>query len=127
MKIPRKKKDTKAVSDGNELLEVHDLDLSYIPDALREQFQEMLRKYSSMWDGSLGEIETTKHRIELVPGTRPVAQAPYCAGHNSRKIEGQEVPKMLQGRHHCTGAVKIDFTCITGSKSSWIYAILHRV
>jgi len=39
-----------------------------------------------MWDGSLGVIRTTEHRIDLKPGTVPQRQAPYRAGHASRGV-----------------------------------------
>ena len=47
---------------------------------------------------TLGEINTTVHRIELIPETRPVAQAPYWAGPKAREIEDSEVTKMLEAR-----------------------------
>ena len=40
-------------------------------------------------------INTTVHRIELIPETRPIAQAPYRAGLKAREIEDVEVQKML--------------------------------
>ena len=76
--------------------DVEELDLSHVPDRLRERFRRMLKKYSRMWDGTLGEINTTVHRIELIPGTRPIAQAPYRAGPKAREIEHAEVKKMLE-------------------------------
>ena len=55
----------------------------------------MLSKHAKMWDGKLGEISVTKHRIDLVPNARPVYQAPYRAGRQSREIESTEVQRML--------------------------------
>ncbi|CDF40830.1 unnamed protein product [Chondrus crispus] len=49
-----------------------------------------------MWDGTLGEINTTVHRIELIPETRPIAQDPYRAGPKAREVEDAEVQKMLE-------------------------------
>ena len=66
--------------------DVEELDLSYLPDWLREKFRRMLKKYSRMWDGTLGEINTTVHRMELIPETRPIAQAPYRAEPKAREI-----------------------------------------
>ena len=60
--------------------DVEELNLSHVPDRLRERFRRMLKRYSRMWDGTLGGINTTVHRIELIPETRPIAQAPYRAG-----------------------------------------------
>lgn len=76
--------------------DVEDLDLSHVPTRLREKFRNMLKRYSSMWDGTLGEIQIAQHCIELVPGTRPIAQPPYRAGPKAREVEGKEVEKMLK-------------------------------
>lgn len=67
-------------------LTVDDLDLSHGPEALRGRFREMMRKLSKMWDGSLEEINTTEHRIELLAGTRPTAQPPRRAAPRAREI-----------------------------------------
>ena len=56
----------------------------------------MLKKYSKKWDGTLGEINTTVHRIELIPETCPIAKAPYRAGPKAREIEDAEVKKILE-------------------------------
>ena len=56
----------------------------------------MLRKYSHMWNGSLGEITTTEQRIDLVPGSRPVSSVTYRAGPKARKAEQDEVDRMLR-------------------------------
>lgn len=37
---------------------------------MAERLESMLSKYSGMCDGSLGEITTVEHRIELVPGNK---------------------------------------------------------
>ena len=44
----------------------------------------------------LGESNTALHRIELIPETRPIAQAPYRAGPRARDIEYSDVRKMLE-------------------------------
>ena len=54
----------------------------------------MLRKYAHMCDGSLAEISTTDHRIDLTPGAKPVRSAPYRAGPKARKAESEEVERM---------------------------------
>ncbi|CDF38334.1 unnamed protein product [Chondrus crispus] len=76
--------------------DVEELDLSHVPDRLRERFRRMSKKYSRVWDGTLGEIYTTVHRIELIPETRPIAKAPYRAGPKVCEIEDAEVQKMLE-------------------------------
>ena len=49
-----------------------------------------------MWDGKLGEIKITEHRIYLVSDARPFAQPPYRAGPKARQIEQQHVDKMFR-------------------------------
>ena len=48
-----------------------------------------------MWDGRIGEINITKHRIELLSGTRPVRQHPYRTGLCAKEFEGREIATML--------------------------------
>lgn len=76
--------------------DVDALDLNHVPSHLRERFRAMLRKYASMWDGTLSEIQIASHRIDLVSGTHPIAQAPYREGHKAREVKGHEVQKMLK-------------------------------
>ena len=75
---------------------VDDLDLSHVEPRLRTRVREMLRKYSSMWNGNLGEIRVMDHHIELPPDTRPIAQQPYRAGPKAREFEETEVQRMLR-------------------------------
>ena len=82
--------------DPPKIRSVDDLDLSHVDSTHRERLREMLRKFSPMWDGSLGEINTTQHHIDVTPGTRPLAQAPYRAGPRARQIEQAEVDRMLE-------------------------------
>ena len=57
---------------------------------------EVLEKHSRMWDGHLGLIHATKHRIELTAEAKPVHQQPYRAGPTQREHEKKEVEKMLK-------------------------------
>jgi hypothetical protein len=56
----------------------------------------MLKTHKSTWDGRLGEVSAKKHRIDLVPGARPIHSLPYRAGPRAREIEKQEIDKMLR-------------------------------
>ena len=49
-----------------------------------------------MWNGHLGEINATQHRITLKPEYVPTRQPPYRAGHESREIITAQVNKMPQ-------------------------------
>ena len=75
---------------------VDDMDLSHVDEQYRNRLREMLRRHSAMWDGSLGEINSTEHCIELKAGTRPIAQQPYRAGFKEREFVATEIDKMLR-------------------------------
>jgi hypothetical protein len=72
------------------------LDLQHLTEETQSKVTEMLSKFSSMWTGQLGEINITQHRIDLVPDAKPVYQAPYRAGVKGRKVEKEEVERMLK-------------------------------
>ena len=76
--------------------QVNDLDLSHLAPPQRKRVRELLKEFAPMWAGELGEIRTTQHYIDLLPGSRPVAQQPYRAGPKARELEQREVEKMLQ-------------------------------
>lgn len=44
-----------------------DLDLSHVPVQHQERLGAILRMFSKMWDGSLGKVAATEHRIDLIP------------------------------------------------------------
>jgi hypothetical protein len=56
----------------------------------------MLDPHKSMLDGRLGEVSATKHRIDLVPGARPIHSFPYRVEPRAREIEKQEIDKMFR-------------------------------
>eukprot|EP00171_Calliarthron_tuberculosum_P003874 IDg3874t1 len=74
---------------------VDDIDLSELTLAHQKSVREMLRPFSSMWNGQLGEVKVTEHRIELLPGARSVFSQPYRAGIESRKVIQQNVDDLL--------------------------------
>ena len=49
-----------------------------------------------MWDGRLGHAHATSHRIDLIPGAKPVHVPPYRAGARAREAESTEVQRMLK-------------------------------
>ena len=73
---PHQGKDDPAARDGN-AMSVADLHLSHVPLKCSYRLREMLSNYVKMWDGSLGEITTTEHHIDLIAEARPVAFPPY--------------------------------------------------
>ena len=76
---------------------VDNVDLSNLDRKYHASVRAILEEYSSMWDGKLGEIKLTEHRIDLVPDARPFAQPPYRAGPKARQIKQEHVNKMLRG------------------------------
>jgi len=48
--------------------EVKALDLSHLPVAYHKAIRKMLSSHSALWSGTLGEISTATHHIELIPG-----------------------------------------------------------
>jgi len=63
--------DTPITADN---VELH-VDKKYHP-----KIRKMLRKHEKIWEGRLGKITATTHRIDLIPGARPFKSAPYRAG-----------------------------------------------
>jgi hypothetical protein len=72
------------------------VNLEQLSESDRKAVLEMLEPHKSKWDGRLGEVSATKHRIDLVPGARPIHSLPYRAGPRAREIEKQEIDKMLR-------------------------------
>ncbi len=56
----------------------------------------MLHEFEDMWQGQLGTVKVTEHRIELEPGSRPVRLPPHRSGHKAREVEKTEVEEMLR-------------------------------
>lgn len=74
-----------AASDVPDTIEeLESLDLSHVSEPHHRKWRDMLREFTSMWDGSLGKIWIPEHCIDLLPGTRPIAQHSYQAGPTTR-------------------------------------------
>lgn len=73
-----------------------EVDLGNVPPELAERLTEILQRHSTLWDGTLGLMKQTQHRIQLKPGVTPVRQHPYKAGPRAREIERAEVGRMLK-------------------------------
>jgi hypothetical protein len=54
-----------------------DVELAHLTPQEREKVLTMLRKHRTMWDGRLGQVHTTAHRIQLTPGAKPAYSQPY--------------------------------------------------
>eukprot|EP00171_Calliarthron_tuberculosum_P021901 IDg21901t1 len=73
-------------TDKPPCLTVDQIDLSCLSEDQRREVRRMLERFSDMWQGHLGEVTATQHRIDLLPGARPQYSQPYRAGPESRKV-----------------------------------------
>jgi hypothetical protein len=55
----------------------------------------MLEPNHRMWDGRLVTVAATTHRIEVLPGSKPVHAQPYRAGSHAWVAEMTEIDWML--------------------------------
>jgi len=66
-----------------------------VPDTLRGRRKALIDPLHGLWDGSLGTIKATEHRMRLKPGAKPVRLHPYRMGPRTRQLVGEQVDKML--------------------------------
>lgn len=55
-----------------------------VPKALHQSLDDVVQKHHKLWNGDLGLIKATEHRIRLKPGAKPVRLNPYRMGQASR-------------------------------------------
>jgi hypothetical protein len=55
----------------------------------------MLEPHKYMWDGQLGTVTATQHRIQLTPGAQSVHAQPYLSGTRAGAAEQEEIQMML--------------------------------
>lgn len=75
---------------------IEDVDLTDAPKNLHARIRKMLDKHKIMWDGKLGSIHATVHRIETDDNTLPIHMAPYRTGLRKREIITDCVNAMLK-------------------------------
>lgn len=62
----------------------------------RHAFFEMLEEFKSLWNGYLGRIYESNHRIDLLnDNVRPVHSAPNLAGPTERQFAAANINQML--------------------------------
>jgi hypothetical protein len=66
-----------------------EVDLAHLAAAERDEVLRMLEPHRGMWDGRLGTVAATSHRIAVIPGSKPVHCQPYRAGSRARVAEKQ--------------------------------------
>jgi hypothetical protein len=55
----------------------------------------VLEPHRKIWDGHLGTVAATPHRIEVTAGSKPVHCQPYRAGSSARSAEKEEIDRMI--------------------------------
>ena len=65
-----------------------------VPEALQQALDDVIQKHHKLWDGDLGLIKATEHRIVLKPGAKPVRLNPYRMGQASRELTREQVQRM---------------------------------
>ena len=81
------------------------LNLLHVPEEYRKRIWTMLRKNERMWSGHLGEISTTEHKIELIPGSSPVCQEPCHMGSRQKELIEQEIEWMCASGVICPSSL----------------------
>jgi len=69
---------------------------SNVPEGLRPQVLALLEKHRALWNGHLGSIKATEHRIELKPGSKHVRLNPYWIGPRTRELIKAQVDRLLK-------------------------------
>lgn len=62
----------------------------------RKKLDEVLEPFADIWDGHLDNINGNVYRIELKPNSKQIFQNPYSGGSELRKLEKDEIDKMLR-------------------------------
>ena len=75
---------------------IGEANLDHLEEKLKKRVITLLRKYATVCDGRLGTIKGVHHRIDIIPGAKPIYQQPYRCGIERRKAEEAEVQRMLQ-------------------------------
>jgi hypothetical protein len=72
-----------------------DVHLDHLESTEKKAVFDMLEPHYPMWDGHLGTVKATSHRIEILRGAKPIHSQPYRAGHRARAAEKEEIAKMV--------------------------------
>jgi Reverse transcriptase (RNA-dependent DNA polymerase) len=90
------KKDTKTAEPAQDVAAwQNEVDLAHLPPDERVEELRMLEPHHRMWDGRMGTVAATIHRIEVLPGSMPVHAQPYRAVSHARVAEKTEIDRML--------------------------------
>jgi hypothetical protein len=90
------KKETQTAERAQDVAAWQDeVDLAHLPPDERVKVLRMLEPHHRMWDGRLGTVAATTHRVEVLPGSKPVRAQPYRAGSHARVAQKTEIDRML--------------------------------
>jgi hypothetical protein len=87
----------------------------------------MLRKHRQMWDGHIGRVSATEHRIDLIPVAKPVHSQPYRSCPRVREIESYEVGRMLKAEVIEPASTEWASPVVIVPKTDEVYAVLRRL
>jgi hypothetical protein len=73
-----------------------DVKLDHLGLNERQSVLRMLEPHHKMWDGHLGTVAATSHRIEVTTGSKPVHCQPYRAGARARIAEKEEIDRIAE-------------------------------
>ncbi len=79
-----------------ERVTVDDVQLGHLSDNEQRKVRDMLPEFEDMWQGQLGTLKVTEHRIKLEPGSLPVRLPPHRASNKAREVQKTEVEEMLR-------------------------------
>lgn len=93
------------------------VDYELIPTVLHGAVREILARYKGLWDGQLGRIDITPHRITLKKGARPIRSHPNRAVLHHRYLNREQVEKQLNLRVIEPSQVEWSFPVVLVAKS----------
>jgi len=82
---------TQAPEDSDNCPHIH---TENVPESFTAHLDELIKEHHNLWDGSLGLIKTTEHRIKLKTGAKPVLFEPVSDGAPPREKIREQVDKM---------------------------------
>ena len=95
-----------------------EVNLYHLDNGLRVRVLALMRKYSAVCDERLGTLKGATHRIEIVPGAKPVYQQPQSLRY--RETEGRSRnPTKVGGWSHRPVQLRMGKSRHRGTKTGW--------
>lgn len=80
---------------ANKSLTLNDVPLGHLSPTQQTSVRSMLEPFAEMWQGQLGAVTASSHRIETPPEARPFRSQPYRAGPADRDTQSAETKRQL--------------------------------